>query len=190
MHDEREPPRVALIGWGSLIYDAGELPISPEWRTDGPVLPVEFCRESRDGKITLVLTPHMPCVPTLWTTLTVDDVDQARQLLADREARRAGASLQLTGFWSRAAAEGTCAEDIGAWAQSHDLDGAVWTALRPKFRGVDDHVPTVDEVVAHLRGLSGEQREAAERYVRRAPAQISTRYRAAIEDALGWRPPT
>jgi hypothetical protein len=182
--------RIALIAWGSLVYDPGDLPVSSAWHLDGPALPVEFCRQSRDERITLVLTPGMPRVVTLWATLAVRDLAEARQLLANREARRTGASIQLTGFCAPSSADGMCAEDIGAWAQAHGLDAAVWTSLGPRFQGVDGQVPTVSEVVAHLRSLPGQQREAAERYVRCVPAQISTRYRTAIEDALGWRPIT
>jgi hypothetical protein len=188
MHDIRERPRIALIAWGSLVYDPGNLPLSSAWHADGPLLPVEFCRESRDGKITLVLMPGMPPVPTLWVTLAVENVAHARQLLADREARPNKGRKEIAGFWSPSEAAGTCAEEIGSWARAHDLTGAVWTALGPKFHGVDRRIPTVDEVVAHLRSLSGPQRRAAERYVRCAPVQIRTSYRAAIEDAVGWRP--
>lgn len=188
MHAPQEPQRIALVAWGSLLDDPGNLPLFSAWHADGPLLPVEFCRQSRNEKITLVLTPGMPCVTTLWVTLAVEDVAQARQLLADREARPSKGKKEIAGFWSPTEAAGTCAEEIGSWAQAHDLDGAVWTALGPKFRGVDGRVPTVDEVVTHLRGLSGQQREVAERYVRSAPAQITTAYRAAIENALGWRP--
>src|ERR1043166_1938974 len=63
-------------------------PFTPSaWHADGPLLPVEFCRGSRGGKITLVLTLGMPRVMTLWATLATRDLGEARQLLADREAR-------------------------------------------------------------------------------------------------------
>jgi hypothetical protein len=171
-----------------LLYDPGDLPLSSAWHADGPLLPVEFCRQSRDEKITLVLTPGMPRVTTLWVTLAVEGVAPARQLLADREARPNKGKKEIAGFWSPAEAAGTCAEEIGTWAQAHDLDGAVWTALGPKFHGVDGRVPTVGDVVAYLSALQGTQRKAAEDYVRHAQAQIRTSYRTAIENALGWRP--
>ena len=73
MYDIREPPRIALIGWGSLIYDPGDLPLSSGWNANGPMLPGEFCRESSGRRITLVLTPGMPRVATLWARLAVQD---------------------------------------------------------------------------------------------------------------------
>lgn len=52
--------------------------------------------------------------------------------------------------------------------------------------GDDYRVPAVEEVIAHLKGLTDTALEAAEEYVRLAPRQIVTPYRSAIEQALGW----
>ena len=62
-------------------------------------------------------------------------------MVPDREARPKKGAKRIVGFWAPSEAAGTCAAEIGAWAQSHHLDGAVWTALGPKFDGVDGGVP-------------------------------------------------
>lgn len=46
-------------------------------------------------------------------------------------------------------------------------------------------MPTANEVIAFLTALTNRQK--AEEYVRKAPSQIMTPYRAHIEAALGWR---
>jgi hypothetical protein len=37
---------IAMLAWGSLIWNPRDLPISGEWRQAGPVLPIEFSRIS------------------------------------------------------------------------------------------------------------------------------------------------
>lgn len=46
---------IAILGWGSLIWDKRDLPIVGDWQAGGPVLPIEFSRVSGDGRLTLVI---------------------------------------------------------------------------------------------------------------------------------------
>ena len=41
-------------------------------------------------------------------------------------------------------------------------------------------------MVNYLKGAKGSEHQRAERYIRNAPPDILTSYRAAIENALGW----
>ncbi len=61
MVEAKKHPRIAILGWGSLLWD--KRPDFDEqhddWQFDGPVLPLEFCRvsSSRGGVLTLVIDP-------------------------------------------------------------------------------------------------------------------------------------
>lgn len=180
---------IACIGWGSLIWNMGNLDVDGNWRVDGPLLPVEFARQSSNGRITLVIMEGFAPIPTLWSVFKTRDLATARESLRQREGVPRPRAHDLIACWRRGEnRESEPAATISAWAGGKNLDAAVWTNLPPKFAETDGRVPTEDEVVAYLRTLEGQARAAAEEYVRRAPPQIATAYRRAIERALGWTP--
>lgn len=47
--------KIVCIAWGSLIWEPGPLRVASTWRPDGPVLPLEFVRDSDDSD-ELILT--------------------------------------------------------------------------------------------------------------------------------------
>jgi len=179
---------IVCIGWGSLIWCQKQLPVEGKWQVDGPELPIEFARESRDKRITLVIAEGAPTVTTLWAALAVDSLDHAKQVLAVREGISDRNLRHSIGYWSPAGpSDHPQAAAIGKWAAARGFDGAVWTALKPKM-GEDAHFPSEEEIVRHLRGLTGSTLDAAKEYVELAPRQIATPYRRAIERTLGWLP--
>lgn len=87
--------RIAVIGWGSLIWDLRDLDIEGEWNTDGPLLPIEFARVSGGNRLTLVLVDNVPLQPALWAI-----------------TRKASLAEAVTDLATR---EGTPASNIGCW---------------------------------------------------------------------------
>jgi hypothetical protein len=76
---------------------------------------------------------------------------------------------------------------LGDWAERMNLDAVIWTALSPRVEG-ETRIPSVEEVISHLSGLSYEKRKHAETYIRMAPRQTDTDYRRKIEAVLHWSP--
>lgn len=176
--------KIAGIGWGSLVWKPGELRCVGPWHEDGPALPLEFARTSRDGRLTLVLCEGTALVPSLWSQLDYLSPEVARAALAARE----GCDLATIGLWSTATpGHGVGAELVAAWALANKFDAVVWTALPPKFHDVRGLAPETAEVaVEYLKKLDPRARELAREYVERAPAQIRTQFREAFELHLGW----
>ena len=177
---------IVCLGWGSLIWRPCSLPMVGDWYVDGPMLPIEFARQSRDGRITLVVEYSAEPVPVLWARLGVGSIEDARQGLAEREEICLSKYPRSIGHWSRAG-ESAHAETvpIGEWARGKGAEGAVWTALKPRFNN-KLVTPTCKQVISCLRSLEDPKRRKAEEYVRKAPPQIKTAYRKAIEEDLGW----
>lgn len=181
--------KIACVGWGSLVWNPGSLPIRRGWYKDGPLLPIEFARESSGGRITLVLVKGAPAVRSLWALLSTTDLDAAMEALRDREGIPSRNGSEHIGVFSRAGlSSGTGAPTIGHWVERKDLDAAVWTDLPPGLKGKRKEVPTADEIVAYLRLVSPEERRNAEEYVRRAPLQVDTDVRRRLELEFGWAP--
>jgi hypothetical protein len=169
-----------------LIRDSGELPIKG-WFADGPFVRAEFLRQSDNGCITLVLHGSAPASRAYWGLLNVQTVEEAAEALRIRERipkARAGAIAR----WCVNEAQPSLIEDLEAWAKTRQVDAVVWTALPPKFDKTDGRVPSADDVMRYLRGLTGPVRENAEQYVRRAPKQINTPYRQKIESGVSAPP--
>jgi hypothetical protein len=178
--------KIACLGWGSLIWDPKELPVSGAWQKNGPIVPVEFLRQSKDGRITLVLDADGTLVPGLWTRLQSDDIDSAIAALKKREDIQDRDVIKGIGRWVGDSPP-PLIPGLADWAGKQHVDAVVWTGLGFSSKGHAGR-RSADEVVQYLKTLRDEARSTAETYVRRAPRQIDTVYRRRIEADLGWTP--
>jgi hypothetical protein len=191
--------KIAVLGWGSLIWDPRNLAIRSEWFKDGPLLPIEFARKSKRGRVTLVITPEedRARVRTLWALSTEPSLDGAIKSLQEREETCEDRIARWCGNAEKQRAcqkEWVCQKEIEEWANRLGLNAVIWTALPPKWDETDaknETVPNEDDVVEHLRRLRKTDHAGwnqAEQYVCRTPKQIDTPYRRRLEREFGWLP--
>jgi len=179
---------IAVLGWGSLIWER-ELKISGTWSPEGPLLPVEFARVSRDGRLTLVLCPHAQPVQVLWSRSTCSSLAEAVADLANREGtlkKNIGyVSLFSTVFRCNAVPEvlGT----IRSWVDARDFDAAVWTDLPANFEQKTGMIFNPDNIVTYLKGLKSDSFNKAKEYIMKAPGQVSTPVRKHVEAEFKWQ---
>jgi hypothetical protein len=174
---------IVCLGWGSLVWHPGELPVAGDWKVGGPALPIEFARVGDGGELATVITPGHPDSVVRWAELDESDLANARALLRRREAI---VDEKDVGFVVVGEPVGThpYAAAILHWASARGIDAVVWTALPPRFEGAPGRVPDPQEAVDYLRSLSGHVRRHAEDYVRQVPAEIRTRNRRALQEAI------
>nr|WP_314538994.1 hypothetical protein [uncultured Massilia sp.] len=178
--------KIACIAWGSLLWNPGPLKLASGWRPDGPLLPLEFVRDSDDSdELALVLHEPAPAMPTWWALLDTADLDAAREMLREREKIRPDYPQAVGSIPNP---HGSIDMRVSAWMADQGIDGAVWTALPAKFAKVSERAPSPHEAVAFLAGLQGQARTNAEQYVRKIPKEIDTLYRRVFEERLGWTP--
>ena len=181
--------RILCLGWGSLIWKPDGLPVKGEWQTDGPSLPIEFARQSGDGRLTLVVAQGCRNVKVLWAELDVLTIEDAKSSLAGREGIKNHNIKYSIGYWTQDnQSRHSEASTIGDWAISGSVDGIVWTGLKAGFKNSRGSVPTLAATLEYLRGLESEPSKLEEEYVRRTPHQITTQYRETYEQEFGWNP--
>jgi hypothetical protein len=181
--------RISCLGWGSLIWDPRKLLVPSSWENDGPQVRVEFLRisDNREGRMTLVLDESAKPVTSLWAQMTTTDLSTARDSLRARERVPRSNMTRDTDVWRRGDPTLPLIPNLSEWVESKNLDAVVYTNLGRNFH-LDGHLATADEVVGYLTNLEGGTLEEAREYVRKAPPQVNTAYRRAVEAALGWTP--
>ena len=152
--------KIVCLGWGSLTWNCGNLPTKGNWHQGGPHLPIEFARQSEDGRITLVIIEGVPKNPTQWIELNASSVPEAIDQLAKRECTYAKNIGYVEGEES---SDHTASKTIADWAHENSFQAVIWTGLGPKFCGEDGRIPTEEDVIAYLRALKGKKRKKAER---------------------------
>lgn len=188
---------VAVLGWGSLVWRPTDRQVTIRlqtpglWGCDGPVLPVEFARISRDESLTLVIvSEHHHSVPTLWSVSAFDE-PEAIQNLAGREniTKNLDAIHGVRQDGSRiGAANERIASEIHTWlATRPSLSAVVWTGLgatpeRWSDREYEDGF-TIDNALSYLQSLKGSVAERAFEYIRNTPTQIDTLVRQRAKSA-------
>lgn len=178
--------KIGCIGWGSLIWDPRDLLIKDDWELDGPLLPLEFLRQSNDGRLTLVIDRRLGAksVGTLWTRMDTENLDQAILSLSKRE----GTTSRPIGVLKKYdnPPQQHIENIIYQWLRTKDLDAVIWTNLGPKFNGANE-APDLRLAIEYLTNLPATEKTIAEEYIRKAPICVETNYRSAFEREFGWK---
>ncbi|MGB0507732.1 MAG: hypothetical protein ACPGGK_16215 [Pikeienuella sp.] len=186
--------RIAVIGWGSLIWDIDNLApyVSGEWMMrGGPALPMEFARVSPKRKMGLAVcldAVHGDECATHAIQSVRDDILLAAEDLRARER----ATPEMIGYIHPAsgavqAATDQVADIFTEWCAVTGAAGAVWTDLNQNFREATGDVFSVPRAVDYLKTLRGESLEEAVRYIEFAPETTSTPLRRALAADEWWR---
>ena len=180
--------KIAVLAWGSLVWDPRDLKIVNVWKTDGPFLPIEFARISMDGRLTLVIRTNSEPVQVLWTLMQSKDLDEAILDLKNREGtviKRIG-YVDLVNNTKRSKSD-ILADEITNWALEKGLDAVIWTDLGMKFKDVLNRKLNAENVIKYLSGLPISKKARAREYIENAPVQVRTALRSVIEEELGWK---
>jgi hypothetical protein len=180
--------KIAVLGWGSLIWDPKELNIlDDKWNENGPILPIEFARVSKDGRLTLVIKPNWTEVKTMYAISSFQDLTQAIENLRNREQT----IIDRIGFYNFLTDEKHIREgnnfiipNLISWQAQNYIDAVIWTDLPPNFQDLLKLHFNLENIEKVLKGLKKEEFEFAKKYINNTPAQITTRFRPEITQFL------
>jgi hypothetical protein len=181
--------RIAVLGWGSLVWDGQEefdRWHEAPWLNDGPTIKLEFSRiskKSRPGALTLVIDPQRgsACqVAYCWSRRAARS-DAIRDL---KEREHTG--TEFIGYIDRLEKrshyhDDESCENIRNWAAGKDIDAVIWTDLRTNFEEEVGKPFSVAAAFAHLNTLDEGVRAMTIEYVRRAPDFVRTDFRTALQ---------
>ncbi|MEM6488608.1 MAG: hypothetical protein AAF677_10150 [Pseudomonadota bacterium] len=196
---------IAIIGWGSLIWDLDDLAprVAGDWAMGaGPALPLEFSRISAKRRMGLAVCidaeAGVPCA-THWIRSTRATVLRAAVDLALRErtvpgrigyvalpGSAAAAGLAEAEHLRQARADAVAAT-IDVWCRSAGVEAAVWTDLASNFRALRGGPFSAEAGRAYLADLTGGSRAEAVRYIQAAPASTDTPLRRLLAETDWWR---
>jgi hypothetical protein len=175
-----------VLAWGSLVWDPRELQTAAKFMANGPLVPIEFCRISSDGRLALAIDEAFGALcKTYSAPSALDSLDAAMDNLCLREgladARAIGFVEPASGRQSDLAVQShpQVVATIGAWADSLGYDAAIWTALASNFDewGKGGEPFSVSAALQYLETLEREDPAKfaqALAYIRKAPPEVET----------------
>lgn len=177
--------KIAILGWGSLIWEPGDLKIvDGKWHKGGPALPIELSRLStgRQHLTYVVDERHKRRVPTRYAVSKYDNLDEAIADLACRE----GCSAKRVGYVVAAdaarhnARDGVPWQHIRDWVQANQLDAAIWTDLKYDFPWEWN----LDNAIRYWRTeIPADRLADAAKYASGAPPEVDTDLRRRLVEA-------
>jgi hypothetical protein len=181
-----------VLAWGSLVWDPRDLQTAAKFVANGPLLPIEFCRISADGRLTLAIDETFGAIcKTYSAPSALESLEAARDNLCLREgmanARAIGFVEPASGRQSDVAMERhpQAVATIAAWAEANGYDAAIWTALASNFDewGKGGELFSVSAAIQYLETLEGQDRPRFARalaYIRNAPPEVETPVRERV----------
>ncbi|MEM8751840.1 MAG: hypothetical protein AAGF90_02585 [Pseudomonadota bacterium] len=185
--------RIAVIGWGSLIWDLDDLApkVDGRWLMGaGPRLPFEFSRISPKRKLALAVCLDPDNGDACATNAIVSRRRSMEEAVEDLRARERAPAAAMIGAATAAgplrARLPEVGEALAAWCRATGAAGAVWTDLESNFEERTGGAFSVRRGVDYLRTLGGESLDEAVAYLENAPAATMTPLRRALAADPWW----
>lgn len=183
--------KIAILGWGSLIWDPRELKTNGEWKKEGPMLPIEFARISQDQRLTLVIRPSSKKVKVLYIESEFKELNRAIKNLQEREGCTDPKSIGFMNFtdgsFNIKRTPEEIKQELSKWNTTKNYDAIIWTDLGQNFKNNTGMEYDVHNAKIFLAGLKPKEYESAKNYILKAFDQIRTQNRKQLTQFIDLR---
>ena len=181
--------RIAIVGYGSLIWDLENLApkVSGDWQLGaGPVMPVEFSRISPKRKNALVLVIDETLDHQCKTSVIVSNQTQLEHAIIDL-ADRERCAHDMIGFVSTCGQFHRPLECAADWLERSKFDAVIWTGLPGNFETETNQPFNHQNGRDYLETLTGKSLVQAWRYIEYAPQITDTPFRQFLSSDPFWQ---
>lgn len=170
--------QIIVLGWGSLIWSPSPMIFQKQWQSDGPSLPIEFARISKDKRLTLVIQESAKPTTVLWNTILAPTLEAAIDSLKAREKtieKHIGyIDLVTNQSYSQ---HNEIISQIKKWMKSQGHQQCIWTDLPSNFTQKTNLPFDKNSVYDYIQSLDSAAQTRALEYIEKAPQQIWTELR-------------
>ena len=184
---------VAIIGYGSLIWDLDDLApkVDGDWQMGtGPAMPVEFSRVSPKRKKALALVIENDLEHSSATSFIASKRTRLKDAMDDLAARER-THLGHIGWATRQGDAQSCndgvAQTVVTWLSETGYSAAVWTDLNGNFKDETGVPFSHEQASSYLQNLPAESLHEAWRYITYAPAETNTPFRRYLSGQDWWQ---
>ena len=180
--------KIAILAWGSLVWNPETLAVVGNFEPSGPHLPIEFSRVSGGGRLTLVIDEIAGTACSTYYALSeFEELQAAIENLREREKMPNSRGVGFVNLAAKQDSDAAIARHpqavaaIKKWAAENGLDAVIWTALASNFHepGKAAETFTSEAAVRYLEGLDEPSFGRAIEYIRQAPPEVRTPVRTA-----------
>ncbi len=173
--------KIGILAFGSLVWDSGDLNLEKDkdgkviW-LDGPNMPIEFCRISKNGRLTLAIDEACGCKNTSFYSISQDSLENTVRKLQKREKisdEFLNKSISVVHPFAHRANEGArkyskeFLDYLAAWGCIESLDCIVFSSLQRRFKDVTGHPFTPQHAINYLFNLEKHAQKGALDYINR-----------------------
>jgi len=148
--------KIALLGWGSLVWDLRKVEIEGDFKQTNFKLPIQYSRisDSGNGRVTLVLDPiNGEDIKINYVKMKENNLNNAINQLKERERtiyKNIGYINLKDGNERSNILSDEYLNKIKKWAHKNNFEGIIWTDIPSNWEKIRKKPYSLNDVIEYL----------------------------------------